>query len=229
MRCLALDVGEHVDDARGAEPELFFACTGGLKRQHVVRLGRLALDQVARTERAFFLVGVEQHGDGAKAFKATVLQQLEGVQNHCGAALVVGDAGAVGLVAFDLERRFFKDAFQVHRVLVRQQQHVLAALALFGGNQVVADHVAHGLVARDLEAQVLQARFQQLRVSCKTLGVAGAGFNVDQFFKRGNYGWFFSGGCSQQCVVLCLGMRRSSSSKTQGCDGRGKNANRAMG
>ncbi|MCY1367623.1 hypothetical protein D9M69_545660 [compost metagenome] len=205
MRGLAGDVDLHVGDARGAERHLFVAGAGGLEREHVVGQLGFFLDQVARTEGAFFFVGVEQHGDGAVVAHAVVFQQLERVQDDGVAALVVGDAGAVGLVAFDAERRLGERALGVHGVHVRHEQQVLAAAALEIADDVVADHEAGRLAARDGEAEVLQLAFEVRAGGGHAFGVTGAGLDVDELLERLDHRRLLVGGGLEQHVVALLG------------------------
>jgi hypothetical protein len=67
-------------------------------------------DDLAGADRADLLVRVDQHGQRVVVLPAGVVQDLHGMQHHRQAALVVGDAGAVDLVALDLVRLGLQDA-----------------------------------------------------------------------------------------------------------------------
>ena len=86
MRGAAPDVGLHVGDAGGAQHEGLALGGGRLEGQHVVGRQRFLLDQLARAEGAFLLVGVEQHRDAGEVAEAVGGEQAQRVQDDRRAA-----------------------------------------------------------------------------------------------------------------------------------------------
>ena len=84
--------------------------------------------QAARSGRADLLVAVDEHGEQAVVARcSSALQHRHRVHRQRHAALVVGDAEAVGAIALDAERLPRRRAALVHRVHVREQQDAAGA------------------------------------------------------------------------------------------------------
>jgi hypothetical protein len=59
----------------------------------------------------------------------------------------------------------------------------LPPFALHRADEVVAHDLAHRLAAADRKAQGLEFRFEKVGHGRQALGVAGPGFDIDQFFQ----------------------------------------------
>ena len=92
-------------------------------------LGAEPGDQAARPRRADLLVGIDEHGKGAVLLEIHRFENSQCVQDHRDSLFVVGDAQAVGAIAFDAEGLLGEHAARVNRVHVRDQQDFLCPLA----------------------------------------------------------------------------------------------------
>jgi hypothetical protein len=120
------------------------------------------------------------------------------------ALLVVGDAEAVGLVAFDAELLLVEHADLVDRVHVRDQHDLLGAGALEGRAHDLAElfgrvfHLVDVGGARldefDLAAERLELAGDEVGDLVEPLGVAAARFDRHQLLERFEQRGFFLGG-----------------------------------
>ncbi len=178
MRGAALDLD--LDGARALAPDgdAVAGAAGFEIERDVVLLGKL-LDQRARAARAGFLVGVEKHRDARIVLELQILQDVQHRNRDDDAGLVVRHAGAMGAAALDAERARGGRPLGEHRVHVRHQQHLAFAGAVEGRDDVVARGRGGG-DGLDRRAELLQLLGGDGADRFHSLGVAGAGIDVDQ-------------------------------------------------
>ena len=145
------------------------------------------------------------------------------MQDHCDAALVVGDAGAVQLVAVLAVRLGREDALAVHRVHVRNQQKALLAgageraLDQFAGAGARLDPLGHG-------AEGTQPRLDVVAHALEPSRVGRAGFDEHHVAQRVDHRRL-GGACGgEQLVIDAGGVGRAAVRK---CGERGKGGERS--
>ena len=106
------------------------------------------------------------------------------MQDHRDAALVVGDAGAVELVAVLLVGLALQDAGLVHGVHVGLQHDLLRAAAGQCADHGVGAGTDRRLAALGLEAERRQSRIEQRRQLGQTHRIGTAGLDRDQRLER---------------------------------------------
>ncbi len=163
-------------------------CLGGgglVGQHHVVRVAERG-DGFARAVGADFLVGVEQHRQARIVRPAGVAQDGQRMQDHRDAALVVGNAGPVELVAVQPVRFGGEDALAVDGVHVRDEQEV----ALAGAGEAALDHLARPDARRDAlghGAQCAQPGFDVVGHALQAGGVLRTGFDRHHLAQRLNH------------------------------------------
>ncbi len=158
------------------------APVGSHENTTVVLVGQRR-DQLARADRADLLVGIEQHRDPRVVLPAGVVQDLQRMQDHRDAALVVGDAGAVELVAVEPVRLGRQRVGRIDRVHVRHQHQALLA----GAVERALDDRARSLRALDpfgLRAELLQAPLGVVGHLRQAFDVRAAGLDHHHVLQR---------------------------------------------
>jgi hypothetical protein len=94
----------------------------------------------------------------------------------------------------------------------------LPPFALHRADEVVAHDLAHRLAAADRKAQGLEFRFEKVGHGRQALGVAGPGFDIDQFFQGLDHRRLLSRGGREQGFIARL--RPCTGGQGQRRDGR---------
>ena len=159
---------------------------GRLGREHViVLLGELG-DRLARRRRADLLVVVEEHRELRVVAPAGVLQDRQRMEDDGDAALVVGDPGAVELVAVLAVRLAGERAGRVDRVHVGDQHELPRAAAA----EAALDHRPRAARRRDpfgACAERLQARLDIAGHLREAGGVGAARLDEHHVLQAGDH------------------------------------------
>ncbi len=195
-----------------------------LAGQHYVVLLREFCNGVAGTERAHFLIRVEQHGDLRIVLPPGRLEDRQRMQDDRDAALVVGDAGAVQAVAVQFDRLGGQRVGPVDRVHMRDQHDA----ALAGAGQRALDHGAWALRHGDAlssRAQRLEACFCEAGHLRQAGRIGAAGLDRHHVLERLDQRGLGRAGGVQQLRVRGAGAAGCPACERERChSGMGKSA-----
>ena len=134
-------------------------------------------NQFARADRTDLFVRIEQHRQFGVVAPAGLAENLQRMQDHCDAALVVGDARPVDAVAIDAIGLGGEDAALIDGIHMGDQHQLFAAAAFERPDHDIGPGAARRLAPLGLGSQRFQPRLGEVGHFGEAFDVGAARFD----------------------------------------------------